>query len=122
MNPDLHPAADLSDALIDGAARASTQALHRAGQAAEQTVEAMTERVERHRSRVRPALHDLAGGVEDLARHGAQALRGRAQRARDTGSDYIQERPLPALLMAVAGGAALALLAGWLLRSTDSRR
>jgi ElaB/YqjD/DUF883 family membrane-anchored ribosome-binding protein len=122
MNHDMHSAGEYSDQLVDGAARASTQALNRAGQAAEQTIESLSDRVEAQRSRVRPALHDLAGGVENLAREGAQALRGQAHQVREKGASYIQEKPIPALLMAAAGGALVAVVSGWMMRNTDSRR
>ncbi|RZS46749.1 hypothetical protein [Sphaerotilus mobilis] len=86
-------AAQVTDALVDGAARIANGG-----------------------ARVRPALHELAGGIEDLAHEGLDAARERARSARLAGASYIREQPLPSLLLAASAGAALVLIGGWLLR------
>ncbi len=98
------PAADVIDALMDGAARVGR-------------------RTDSGAARVRPALRELAGGLEDLAQEGLDAARQRAARAQQAGAGYIRGRPLPALLMAATAGAALVLIGSWLLRpNRDDRR
>lgn len=116
-----HSAAEFTDALVDGAARLGTQALNRAGEAADDTVDALNHRIASGRARVRPALHELAGGLEDMAHDSMAAVRERARNARQAGSGYIRQRPLPSMLMAAAGGAALVVIGGWLLRSRQAR-
>ncbi|MDP4302799.1 hypothetical protein [Leptothrix discophora] len=115
-------ASDHTDALVDGAARLGTQAVHRAGEAVDEAVDALNHRIASGRARVRPALHELAGGLEDLAHERLDAVRERARSARLAGAGYIRERPLPSLLMAASAGAALVLIGGWLLRPHGNDR
>ncbi len=117
-----HSAADFTDALVDGAARLGTQALNRAGEACDDTVDAINHRIASGRARVRPALHELAGSLEDLAHERLDAVRERARGARLAGAGYIRERPMASLLMAASAGAALVLVGGWLLRPRTSDR
>lgn len=64
------------------------------------------------------ALTDRAG---HLAHDSAQAARHRAVQLRDSGSEYIRERPIQATLIAAGIGAMLVLLAGSLMRVGRSR-
>jgi ElaB/YqjD/DUF883 family membrane-anchored ribosome-binding protein len=73
----------------------ATQALHHAGDAA----------------------NSLARQGADLMRHTSHDLQERAQRVSRQTTDYIQQEPVKAMLMAAAAGAVLMTVLGWLARS-----
>jgi ElaB/YqjD/DUF883 family membrane-anchored ribosome-binding protein len=54
--------------------------------------------------------------IEDLARSSADAVRERALQARGTGVDFVRERPMQALMIAAAAGAALVLFGRFVTR------
>lgn len=68
------------------------------------------------------SLEHLGHQARDLALEGARGVRNQALHARDSTAAYVQERPLAALLLAAASGAAVMLLAGWLMRASAPRR
>lgn len=64
---------------------------------------------------------ELAHGARALALEAAHSLRLSAMAARDSTERFIQERPLPAMLIAAGTGMALMLIAGMLLRGSGRR-
>lgn len=67
----------------------------------------------------RRSLESAKATADELAARGTEAIRSGANRARekisqttDQAAQYVQEQPLKSLLMAVAAGAVIALLAG----------
>lgn len=66
------------------------------------------------------AFDRLSGGVESL-RGRAGPLMERAAAKAEAGKHYIEERPVKALLIAAASGAALAMLLSWMGRSRSTR-
>lgn len=66
------------------------------------------------------AFDRLSGGVESL-RGRAGPLMERAAAKAEAGKHYIEERPVKALLIAAATGAALAMLLSWMGRSRSTR-
>ena len=66
------------------------------------------------------AFDRLSGGVESL-RGRAGPLMERAAAKAEAGRHYVEERPMKALLIAAATGAALAMLLSWMGRSRSSR-
>lgn len=67
------------------------------------------------------SLENLGHRATDLAVEGAHSVRDRALQARDTTAGWIQQQPLAAVLLAAASGAAVTLLAGWLMRASATR-
>jgi ElaB/YqjD/DUF883 family membrane-anchored ribosome-binding protein len=72
----------------------------------------------------RRSLEDVRASAEELKARGSDAIRSSTARAReaishttDQATQYIQQQPLKALLMAAAAGAAIAMLAGLLSKS-----
>jgi ElaB/YqjD/DUF883 family membrane-anchored ribosome-binding protein len=59
-------------------------------------------------------LDSLSHRARDMALDSAHAMRDNAVHARDNTTRYIQERPLPAVLIAAGTGMAIVLLAGLL--------
>jgi len=55
------------------------------------------------------------------ARDASNAVRDSAHRAGDRAVGYIQHEPVKSVLIAVAAGAAVAMLAGWFARSRGGR-
>lgn len=79
--------------------------------------------------RVAPLVDRVTSQAGAYARRGAQAvrdgsvqLRDKAQRASDTTVGYIKDEPVKAVLVAVAAGAVIAALAGYLSRSRSRNR
>lgn len=117
-----------------------------AGQVAEQLADKAHSAVSATRQRANSALDGVAEGVDNLrdiapsafnraaaqmesltrrgmdrARDTSQVVRDQAQRAGDRAVGYIQDEPVKSVLMAVAAGAAVAMLASWLARSRSGR-
>jgi hypothetical protein len=67
-------------------------------------------------------IDELTSGARALALETAHSLRASALAARDSTARFIQERPLPAMLIAAGAGMALMLIAGMLLRDSGHRR
>jgi len=70
------------------------------------------------------AAHDLAdratSGI-DRAREASDNVRRQLSEVGDRTTDYVQQEPVKALLLAAAAGAAGGLLVGWLARSRTAR-
>lgn len=66
-------------------------------------------------------LQDLGHEATQLAIDGARSVGEHALMARDSAAGFVQHKPLSALLLSAAGGAAVMLLAGWLMCSSASR-
>jgi ElaB/YqjD/DUF883 family membrane-anchored ribosome-binding protein len=98
-----HDLADSAQALLAATGSAASDAVRGARQAS------------------RESLHAFSDSASHLAHDSAQAVRERAVQLRDSGTDYIRERPLQAVLIAAGAGAALALLARMLLGGHSSR-
>jgi ElaB/YqjD/DUF883 family membrane-anchored ribosome-binding protein len=62
------------------------------------------------------SLDNLSHRARSMAVDGAHAVRDNATHARDATSRYIQDRPLPSVLIAAGTGVALVLLAGLLVQ------
>ena len=69
-----------------------------------------------------PALDTIGHGARDLALDSAHAVRNAALHARDSASQYIQHKPVSALLLAAGAGMALMLVAGLLMRGSSRSR
>jgi ElaB/YqjD/DUF883 family membrane-anchored ribosome-binding protein len=111
-SPIAEPLTDQTDAKMDTAAQSTGRAIEGAARAAQQALGSLAGSVENVRRRATPALHDLAAS----ARSSADAVRDRALQARDTGADLVRARPMQALMIAAAAGAALVLLGRFLMR------
>ncbi|MEK8034591.1 hypothetical protein AACH06_27565 [Ideonella sp. DXS29W] len=72
-------------------------------------------------SRAAAQMEELTRRGMDRARDTSQAVRDQAQRAGDRAVGYIQDEPVKSVLMAVAAGAAVAMLASWFARSRSGR-
>lgn len=99
----VHDLADSAQALLAATGTAASDAVRGARQAS------------------RESLHAFSDSASHLAHDSAQAVRERAVQLRDSGTDYIRERPMQAMLIAAGAGAALALLARMLLGGHGGR-
>lgn len=95
---------------------------------ASETADALKEAGEATAAHARRALDDAQECAETLAARGSEALQNGAAQARKTfvrvgnqAAQYVQDQPLKSLLIAVATGAAIALLAGALSRHRHDR-
>lgn len=66
-------------------------------------------------------LDSLSHRARDMALDSAHAVRDNALHARDATTRYIQDRPLPAVLIAAGTGMAIVLLAGLLAQALHRR-
>lgn len=66
-------------------------------------------------------IQNLLHGTEDITRQGIDAIRDRSLQVREATSSYVQHKPVTALLMAAATGAALTGLFVLLSRRNGSR-
>jgi ElaB/YqjD/DUF883 family membrane-anchored ribosome-binding protein len=120
MNTPYQTSAANTNAELDATARgAVAKGIDRAGHPA---IDALASTVGQMRDNAAPALHELAAGAEDLARHGARAMRERAQHMREASAGYVRSHPLQTVLIAVGVGAALALLVRMMTRHSGSSR
>lgn len=80
----------------------------------------------------RDGLHDAEPGIgttldnlghqaADMAIGRARSVRDHAMQVRESTVGFVQQKPIAAVLIAAAGGAAVTLLAGWLIRSSATR-
>lgn len=88
-----------TSASLDKAASTLDPVLHAAGRAAADTLDGMSR------------------DARNMALDGAHALQEGARHARDSTTRYIQERPLPAVLIAAGTGMLLVVLGGLLVRA-----
>lgn len=72
-------------------------------------------------SRAAAQMESLTRRGVDRARDASNAVRDRAHQAGDRAVGYIQHEPVKSVLMAVAAGAAVAMLASWFARSRSGR-
>jgi ElaB/YqjD/DUF883 family membrane-anchored ribosome-binding protein len=72
-------------------------------------------------SRAAAQMDELTQRSMDRAREATHQVRDQAHRASDRAVGYIQHEPVKSMLFAVAAGAAVAMLAGWLARSRGAR-
>ncbi|WP_374567415.1 hypothetical protein [Ideonella sp.] len=72
-------------------------------------------------SRAAAQMEALTRRGMDRARDASNQVRDQAHRAGDRAVGYIQHEPVKSVLIAVAAGAAVAMLAGWFARSRSSR-
>ena len=98
-----HAIADSAPALMNATTAAAGDAMRSANRAS------------------RESLHAFTDSASHLAHDRAQAVRERALRLRDDGTDYIREKPLQAMLIAAGAGAALAVLVRMLVRAGRAR-
>ncbi|MGM9488506.1 hypothetical protein [Ideonella sp. YS5] len=88
------------------AADALTDGLHEAGNIASSAF-----------SRAAAQMEEITRRGMDRAREASTQVRDQANRAGDRAVGYIQEEPVKSVLIAVAAGAAVAMLAAWFARS-----
>ncbi len=95
---------------------------------ASETADALREAGETAAAHARHALEDAQEHAEALAARGNEALHHSAAQARraftrvgNQASQYVQDQPLKSLLIAVATGAAIAMLAGAISRHRHDR-
>jgi len=72
-------------------------------------------------SRAAAQMEALTRRGVDRARDTSNQVRDQAHRAGDRAVGYIQHEPVKSVLIAVAAGAAVAMLAGWFARSRSGR-
>ena len=96
--------------LQQSAADTLTDGLHEAGNIASSAF-----------SRAAAQMEELTRRGMDRARETSLQVRDQANRAGDRAVGYIQDEPVKSVLIAVAAGAAVAMLAGWFARSRSSR-
>jgi ElaB/YqjD/DUF883 family membrane-anchored ribosome-binding protein len=72
-------------------------------------------------SRAAAQMEELTRRGVDRARDASLQVRDQANRASDRAVGYIQHEPVKSVLIAVAAGAAVAMLAGWFARSRSGR-
>lgn len=110
MNTPYQAIAAKTNAVLDAAARGASTLAEGTDRAAHPAIDALAGTVSQVRDNAAPALHELAAGAEDIARHGARAVRDRAAHLREAGAGYVREHPLQTVVVAAGVGAALALL------------
>jgi ElaB/YqjD/DUF883 family membrane-anchored ribosome-binding protein len=99
----VHAIADSAQALMNATTTAAGDAMRSANRAS------------------RESLHAFTDSASHLAHDSAQAVRDRAVQLRDSGTDYIREKPMQAMLIAAGTGAALAVLVRMLVRAGRAR-
>jgi ElaB/YqjD/DUF883 family membrane-anchored ribosome-binding protein len=72
-------------------------------------------------SRAAAQMEALTRRGVDRARDASNQVRDQAHRASDRAVGYIQHEPVKSVLIALAAGAAVAMLAGWFARSRSGR-
>lgn len=122
--------------------RTTSHAEEQVQDTAQAVADRLTERAEQARQRMHSALDTVQRGADDLmhaaptalsraaaqmealtrrgvdrAREAGHRVSDSAHLARDRTVGYVQNEPVKSLLFAMAAGAAVALLAGWLTRS-----
>ena len=120
---------DRADALVDQAAHAVEGAIASTQQTANQAVDALAAQAHQVQNDIAPALTRAADQASLLAHRGAEGAREasrtlqlRAQALSASTEQYIQERPLQAVLIAAATGAVTAALVSLLLAPRTHRR
>lgn len=115
--------------LVGHAAEKADQVLSDAKSVAAAKARQMQYGIDELRESVPSALQRAAAQAEDLtrrsierAREASGKVRAHYGQAEEQAVDYIRERPMKAMLMAVAAGAATAMVVGWVGRSRRSRR
>lgn len=98
-----HPIADSAQALMHATTSAAGDALRNANRAS------------------RESLHNFTDSAGHLAHDSAQAVRERATQLRDSGADYIREKPMQAMLIAAGAGAVFTVLVQMLVRAGRAR-
>jgi len=95
--------------LQQSAADTLTDGLHEAGNIASSAF-----------SRAAAQMEEITRRGMDRARETSMQVRDQAHRAGDRAVGYIQHEPVKSVLIAVAAGAAVAMLAAWFARSRSS--
>jgi ElaB/YqjD/DUF883 family membrane-anchored ribosome-binding protein len=88
---------------------------------ADASVDQMREAAPSAFSRAAAQMEALTRRGVDRARETSNQVRDQAHRASDRAVGYIQHEPVKSVLIAVAAGAAVAMLAGWFARSRSGR-
>lgn len=114
--------------LADQAADRASNAIRSTQNVTNAAFDRLTDKVEDVRERAAPLVSRLSAQAETAARRGLDAVRDTSAQVRETAlkaSDstvsYIQDRPVKAMLIAAATGAALMALVGLLSRSNSAR-
>jgi ElaB/YqjD/DUF883 family membrane-anchored ribosome-binding protein len=102
--------ANKTAAMRDTAMRGAAEVVDDTKRAVGQSVDALSKGIDQVRADAAPALRELAGNAEDLARSGAHAVRERALHLRDASAGYVRGHPLQTVLIAAGVGAVLALM------------
>ncbi len=77
--------------------------------AASPAMDALVDDLSQARADVGPALTEVVGRVEHLARDSAHRAGEQARELRDDSAEYVRSRPLQSLLMAACVGAGIAI-------------
>jgi ElaB/YqjD/DUF883 family membrane-anchored ribosome-binding protein len=122
----LHSAAarDLADratSVIDQAAQSVGATAGAAKADIDHFLETAPDAVESALQRSISGAESIAGRGIDRARAASDQVRRQVSQVSERTTDYVQQEPVKALLMAAAAGAAGALLVGWLARSRNPR-
>jgi ElaB/YqjD/DUF883 family membrane-anchored ribosome-binding protein len=113
-----------ADQLADKAHSAITATRQRANGALDSIdagVDRMHDTVPSAFSRAAAQMEAMTRRGVDRARDASNAVRDQAHRAGDRAVGYIQHEPVKSVLIAVAAGATIAMLASWFARSRSGR-
>lgn len=120
--------ADTASRVLDKAAQSADQAIRSTQDSANKALDSAVDAVEELRQDAAPFLNRAAEKASAIAHRGvdavlesSQQIRDRARQAGDVTVGYIKDEPVKSVLIAVAAGAATALLLSWLSRSRGSR-
>ena len=115
-----------SNSLADQTADNADSAIKSTQRMANETLGALSDKVQDARDQAAPVLNRVSAKAEELARRSADAMRDtsqqlkeRAWRAQDMTVGYIKDEPLKSILIAAATGAALMALFSLLSRNRD---
>ncbi len=118
------PLSQTANEYADQAAMKADGVIRSTQRVANDTLDQLSQSVHAARDAAAPVIGRVADRAETLARrsvdtvrNGTEQLRLGAQRAADQTAGYVQAQPLKSMLMAVAAGAALAVLMGFFGRS-----
>lgn len=118
-----HTATQVADHLADKA----DQAIGATRRQTTHALDNLESGVEHLRTQAPSAFSRAAAQMEELTRRGVERardagnqVRDQAHRASDRAVGYVRDEPVKSVLIAVAAGAAVAMLAGWFARSRSN--
>ncbi len=107
---------------IDRVAQATGNALDKAHNSVDKALSNVQSEAQDWAKQAQGPLEDVLSRIKDLGSRGSALAADKARHAADLTANRIKEDPLKAVLIAVAAGAGLALVAGHLARRRQSDR